>query len=203
VTRASLQPYPHHRSLHGERNGSRARIGHNQEGAEPMDAALPVPGCLAAPDATRPHATGGKPGLVVANSLYGYGCHERGSFQGMSPPNRLFRPSSADSSPEREPHRSIGGASGAAQRSTTRPVAFGASPAVWWVEFPVMVTTFADLEARVRGLESRAQRVEEDMTAVITTVIETRDDVRWLKRAVQALLTDRGITIEPDDDSAE
>lgn len=66
-----------------------------------------------------------------------------------------------------------------------------------------MVTTFADLEARVRGLESRAQRVEEDVTAIITTVIETREDVRWLKRAVQALLTDRGITIEPDDDSAE
>jgi hypothetical protein len=65
-----------------------------------------------------------------------------------------------------------------------------------------MATTFADLEARVRGLESRAQRVEEDVTAIITTVIETRDDVRWLKRAVQALLTDRGITIEPDDDEA-
>ncbi|MBP2322415.1 putative coiled-coil protein SlyX [Kibdelosporangium banguiense] len=65
-----------------------------------------------------------------------------------------------------------------------------------------MATTFADLEARVRGLESRAQRVEEDVTAIITTVIETRDDVRWLKRAVQALLTDRGITIEPDDDES-
>jgi hypothetical protein len=62
-----------------------------------------------------------------------------------------------------------------------------------------MATTFADLEARVRGLESRAQRTEEDMTALITTVIETRDDVRWLKRAVQALLVDRNITVEPDD----
>lgn len=60
-----------------------------------------------------------------------------------------------------------------------------------------MATTFADLEARVRGLESRAQRAEEDLTAVITTVIETRDDVKWLKRAVQALLTDRGLTVEP------
>jgi hypothetical protein len=49
-----------------------------------------------------------------------------------------------------------------------------------------MATTFADLEARVRGLESRAQRVEEDVTAIITTVAETRDDVRWLRRAVQA-----------------
>lgn len=65
-----------------------------------------------------------------------------------------------------------------------------------------MATTFADLEARVRGLESRAQRVEEDVTAIITTVIETRDDVRWLKRGVQALLADRGITIEPDDDES-
>jgi hypothetical protein len=41
---------------------------------------------------------------------------------------------------------------------------------------------------RVRGLESRAQRTEEDITAIIPTVIETRDHVRWLKRAVHALL---------------
>ena len=61
-----------------------------------------------------------------------------------------------------------------------------------------MATTFADLEARVRGVESRAQRAEEDVTAIITTVIETRDDVRWLKRAVQALLADRDITIQDD-----
>jgi hypothetical protein len=66
-----------------------------------------------------------------------------------------------------------------------------------------MATTFADLEARVRGLESRAQRTEEDMTALITTVIETRDHARWLKRAVQALLVDRNITIEPDDEPGE
>lgn len=55
------------------------------------------------------------------------------------------------------------------------------------------MTTFADLEARVRGLESRAQRAEEDITAVIGTVIETRDDVKWLKRAVLALLDHNGI----------
>jgi hypothetical protein len=55
----------------------------------------------------------------------------------------------------------------------------------------------------VRGLESRAQRTEEDMTALITTVNETRDDVRWLKRAIQALLVDRNITIEPDDEPDE
>lgn len=62
-----------------------------------------------------------------------------------------------------------------------------------------MATTFADLEARVRGLESRAQRTEEDVTAIVTTVIETREDVRWLKRAAQALLDQAGITLEPDD----
>jgi uncharacterized coiled-coil protein SlyX len=64
-----------------------------------------------------------------------------------------------------------------------------------------MVTTFADLEARVRGLESRVQRTEEDMTALITTVVETRDDVRWLKRAVRALLADRNLTVDPTDET--
>jgi uncharacterized coiled-coil protein SlyX len=65
-----------------------------------------------------------------------------------------------------------------------------------------MATTFADLEARVRGLESRAQRTEEDVTALITTLIETRDDVRWLKRAVAALLADRNIVLDESDESA-
>lgn len=59
-----------------------------------------------------------------------------------------------------------------------------------------MATTFADLEARVRGLESRAQRAEEDITAIIGTVIETRDDVKWLKRAVQALLDHNEIAVD-------
>jgi uncharacterized coiled-coil protein SlyX len=62
-----------------------------------------------------------------------------------------------------------------------------------------MATTFADLEARVRGLESRTQRAEEDITAVISTVIETRDDVKWLKRAVQALLDRNGLAAEDGD----
>jgi uncharacterized coiled-coil protein SlyX len=57
----------------------------------------------------------------------------------------------------------------------------------------VVATTFADLEARVRGLESRTQRAEEDITAIISTVAETRDDVKWLRRAVQALLDHNGI----------
>ena len=65
-----------------------------------------------------------------------------------------------------------------------------------------MATTFADLEARVRGLESRAQRAEVDITAIISPVVETRDDVKhltraaeWLTRAVQALLDHNGISI--------
>ena len=65
-----------------------------------------------------------------------------------------------------------------------------------------MATTFADLEARVRGLESRTQRAEEDVTAIVTTVVEIRDDVKWLKRAVGALLADRNLTV-PDDDSGD
>ena len=60
-----------------------------------------------------------------------------------------------------------------------------------------MATTFADLEARVRGLESRAQRAEEDIVALVGTVIETREDVRWLKRAVQCLLDHNGLQVAP------
>lgn len=66
-----------------------------------------------------------------------------------------------------------------------------------------MASTFADLEARVRGLESRAQRAEEDVTVLVTEVSETHDDVRWLKRAVQVLLTHHGLTVEEDDPSDE
>lgn len=65
-----------------------------------------------------------------------------------------------------------------------------------------MATTSADLEARVRGVESRLNRAKEDVTALIGTVVETRDDVQWLKRAVAALLEDRGITL-PDDANTE
>ncbi|MGH3545072.1 MAG: hypothetical protein ACRDPW_04015 [Mycobacteriales bacterium] len=61
-----------------------------------------------------------------------------------------------------------------------------------------MAVTFAELEARVRGVESRTQRVEEDVTAIIDTVVETRNDVRWLKRAIQTLLDERGLTIRSD-----
>ena len=61
-----------------------------------------------------------------------------------------------------------------------------------------MATTFSDLETRVRGLEARAMRTEEDVTAIVTTVMETRDDVRWLKRAVQALLDHAGLELPPN-----
>jgi len=57
-----------------------------------------------------------------------------------------------------------------------------------------VATTFADLEARVRGLESRVLRTEDDVTAIVTTVVETRDDVKWLKRAVQVLLDHQGLS---------
>ncbi len=45
-------------------------------------------------------------------------------------------------------------------------------------------------------------RTEEGVTAIVTTVIETRDDVRWLKRAVQALLDHAGLDLpaDPGDD---
>jgi len=63
-----------------------------------------------------------------------------------------------------------------------------------------VATTFADLEARARGLESRVLRTEDDVTAIVTTVVETREDVKWLKRAVQALLDHQGLSVaEPED----
>jgi len=38
-------------------------------------------------------------------------------------------------------------------------------------------------------------RAEEGATAIVTTVVETRDDVRWLKRAVQVLLDHNGLVV--------
>jgi len=55
----------------------------------------------------------------------------------------------------------------------------------------------------VRGLESRTQRTEEDVTAIVTTVVEIRDDVKWLKRAVGALLADRNLIVPDDDESGD
>lgn len=66
-----------------------------------------------------------------------------------------------------------------------------------------MSTTFADLEVRLRGTESRLQRAEEDITASVTTVVETRDDVRWLRQAVQALLDHAGVAVPTWDEADE
>jgi hypothetical protein len=41
------------------------------------------------------------------------------------------------------------------------------------------------------------------VTAIVTTVIETREDVRWLKQAVQALQNHAGVELEPDDGADE
>jgi hypothetical protein len=40
------------------------------------------------------------------------------------------------------------------------------------------------------------------VTAIVTTVVEIRDDARWLKRAVGALLADRNLAI-PEDESGD
>jgi len=65
-----------------------------------------------------------------------------------------------------------------------------------------MATTFADLEARVRGVESRTTRNEEDVTVIIDTVSETLTRVRRLERAMEAIATHLGVTI-PDEDDEE
>ncbi len=61
-----------------------------------------------------------------------------------------------------------------------------------------MATTFSELEARVLG--DPTLRTEEDVTAI---VIETRDDVRWLKQAVQALLNHAGVELKSDEGADE
>jgi uncharacterized coiled-coil protein SlyX len=75
------------------------------------------------------------------------------------------------------------------------------------------MATLADLQARVRGLEARSGRAEEDITAIIDTVVRTHDkvetlttDVTWVKQAVEALLDHHGISVpqpqqdqDPDD----
>jgi hypothetical protein len=57
-----------------------------------------------------------------------------------------------------------------------------------------------DLQARVRALEVGAERTREAMAAVVATVVETRDDVRWLKRATQQLLAHNGLVVPPQSD---
>src|SRR5690349_6720307 len=50
-----------------------------------------------------------------------------------------------------------------------------------------VVTTFDQLVARVRGLEHRSQRAEEDIASIIDTVVETGEDVKVLKHDVKWL----------------
>lgn len=66
-----------------------------------------------------------------------------------------------------------------------------------------MAATFAELEARMRGVEVRAQRAEEDITAIISTVVEIREEQRWQRRALAALLDHHGLTIAPEDEAAD
>lgn len=50
---------------------------------------------------------------------------------------------------------------------------------------------------------SRRRDVPTNVAAIVTAVIEIRDDVKWLKRAVGALLTDRNLTVREDDESED
>lgn len=65
------------------------------------------------------------------------------------------------------------------------------------------MTTFADLEARVRGLESRLTRNEEDITVIIETVSETLTRIRHLERGVQAIANHLGVSIPAGDDDLD
>jgi chromosome segregation ATPase len=48
----------------------------------------------------------------------------------------------------------------------------------------------ADLETRVAVLEGRQQRTDEDLTSIMDTVLDTREDVRILRRDVGRLRLD-------------
>jgi uncharacterized coiled-coil protein SlyX len=60
-----------------------------------------------------------------------------------------------------------------------------------------VATTFADLEARIRGLESRQARTEEDTTVIITTVSDTALKVEWLTQAMTAIADRLGVELPP------
>lgn len=66
-----------------------------------------------------------------------------------------------------------------------------------------MATTFADLEARVRGLESRTSRNEEDITVIISTVSETLTEVRYLKKVTEAIAEHLGVPLPPRDNDLD
>jgi chromosome segregation ATPase len=48
----------------------------------------------------------------------------------------------------------------------------------------------ADLESRVGTLEARLQRSDEDLTSIMDTVLDTREDVKILRRDVGRLRLD-------------
>jgi chromosome segregation ATPase len=48
----------------------------------------------------------------------------------------------------------------------------------------------ADLESRVALLEARQQRTDEDLTSIMDTVLDTREDVKILRRDVGRLRLD-------------
>lgn len=48
----------------------------------------------------------------------------------------------------------------------------------------------ADLESRVATLEARQQRTDEDLTSIMDTVLDTREDVKILRRDVNRLRLD-------------
>jgi hypothetical protein len=48
----------------------------------------------------------------------------------------------------------------------------------------------ADLETRVAVLEARQQRTDEDLTSIMDTVLDTREDVKILRRDVGRLRLD-------------
>jgi hypothetical protein len=60
-----------------------------------------------------------------------------------------------------------------------------------------MATTLADLEKRVRRLEARQARTEEDQLAISRTVSETAQTVYWLARAATAIADHLGVQLPP------
>jgi predicted nucleic acid-binding Zn-ribbon protein len=53
-----------------------------------------------------------------------------------------------------------------------------------------MTTSSASLEPRVRKLETRQERTDEDMKAFVDTAVETREDVKALRADVTGLKQD-------------
>jgi uncharacterized coiled-coil protein SlyX len=73
-------------------------------------------------------------------------------------------------------------------------------------EHPVAASK-AELEMRVKALETRSTRHEDDITALIDTVSLVHEDTQLLKRqvahltkGVDALLAHHGIEVETDQD---